>query len=314
MKKRYGFLAAALLSAVTLVLGGCGSDSSSGQKILTSGSSTELPVFESPTVFVPSADGKEYLGSEPLLLDVSNMSQGYLIACSSSEDSRCNLQLSDPSGIAYSYFISPGEHAVIPFSGGEGEYLITAYEQITDSNYSALYLETVDLTLDNIFYPFLYPNQYVSFTEESEASKLAITLLPEDATELDILDEVYRYVTENITYDEEKAETVEVGYLPDIDETLHTGTGICFDYAALMTCMLRSRDIPCKLQIGYSGSVKHAWIDVYTRSTGWIEQAIAFDGKNWTRMDPTFNSTSSNFEDIHQYIGDGNNYTVQFTR
>ena len=37
----------------------------------------------------------------------------------------------------------------------------------------------------------------------------------------------------NISYDEEKARTVESGYLPDVDETLESGKGICFDYAAL---------------------------------------------------------------------------------
>ena len=39
----------------------------------------------------------------------------------------------------------------------------------------------------------------------------------------------------DVTYDEDKAATVETGYLPDIDETLSTGKGICFDYAGLHT-------------------------------------------------------------------------------
>ena len=74
----------------------------------------------------------------------------------------------------------------------------------------------------------------------------------------------------NITYDTKKAETVENGYLPDVDETLETQKGICFDYAALMTSMLRSQGIPTKLQIGYAGKVYHAWISVYLEETGWI--------------------------------------------
>ena len=41
----------------------------------------------------------------------------------------------------------------------------------------------------------------------------------------------YTYVTEHITYDYDKADSVEAGYLPDVDETLQSGTGICFDYA-----------------------------------------------------------------------------------
>ena len=118
----------------------------------------------------------------------------------------------------------------------------------------------------------------------------------------------------NLTYDYEKADTVTTGYLPDVDETLKTGTGICFDYAALTTAMLRSCDIPCKLQIGYAGDIKHAWIDVYIRSKGWVNQAVSFKGDTWTLMDPTFDSNSDDKEAIQDYIGDESNYTVQFTR
>lgn len=74
----------------------------------------------------------------------------------------------------------------------------------------------------------------------------------------------------DITYDNEKAATVSGNYLPDIDETLSTKKGICFDYASLTAAMLRSIGIPAKLAIGYSASVRHAWIDVYIQSVaGW---------------------------------------------
>ena len=126
--------------------------------------------------------------------------------------------------------------------------------------------------------------------------------------------QIYDYVVSNLTYDYEKADTVTTGYLPDVDETLKTGTGICFDYAALTTAMLRSCDIPCKLQIGYAGDIKHAWIDVYIRSKGWVNQAVSFKGDTWTLMDPTFDSNSDDKEAIQNYIGDESNYTVQFTR
>jgi transglutaminase-like putative cysteine protease len=139
-------------------------------------------------------------------------------------------------------------------------------------------------------------------------------MLSDTATDLEALEAIYDYVVQNITYDEVKAETVEAGYLPDVDETLATGTGICFDYAALMTAMLRSRDIPCRLVIGYSGDIKHAWIDVYIRSVGWVDQAISFDGDTWTRMDPTFDANSEQSEDIRNYIGNDENYTVQYIR
>ena len=67
-------------------------------------------------------------------------------------------------------------------------------------------------------------------------------------------------------------------------------------------------------RFGYAGDIKHAWIDVYIRSKGWVNQAVSFKGDTWTLMDPTFDSNSDDKEAIQDYIGDESNYTVQFTR
>lgn len=274
----------------------------------------EPPEYDFLHVLVPSADGEKTLGISPIFLDISNTEQGYMIAQSDSLDKKINIQLTGPDNILYSYFLAPKETAVIPFTSGEGSYQLLCYQQITADQYAALYSEVLEITLENPFLPFLYPNQYVNFNEENEAVQLAFSLLPVDAEELETLSSIYNYVTEHVTYDYDKAYTVETGYLPDIDETLKSGTGICFDYAALMTAMLRSRGIPCKLQIGYNSDLKHAWIDVYIRSEGWINQAISFDGETWNLMDPTFEASSQNSKEAQRYIGDGTNYTVQFSR
>lgn len=288
-----------------ILLAGCGNSPSSDE---------EPPVYSPARVLTPEAPGKKTLGSSPLILDISNQDQGYLTAESDSDDSRMNIQLTSPSGVVYSYFLEPDEQTVLPFSEGSGEYLITCYQQIDGNQYAALYTETLTIKLQNEFLPFLYPNQYVDFSSKSEACKLAASLVKEDMTDIDILKTFYTYVTSHISYDYDKADSVEAGYLPDIDDTLSTGTGICFDYAALTTAMLRSQDIPCKLQIGYSGDVKHAWIDVYIRGSGWVTKAVSFDGDTWKLMDPTFDANSDGDEAIQEYIGDESNYTVQFTR
>lgn len=277
-------------------------------------STAEPPEYDSLHVLVPSADGEKTLGISPIFLDISNIEQGYMIAQSDSLDKKINIQLTGPDNILYSYFLAPKETAVIPFTSGEGSYQLLCYQQITADQYAALYSEVLEISLENPFLPFLYPNQYVNFNEENEAVQLAFSLLPADAGELETLSAVYDYVTRHITYDYDKAYTVENGYLPDIDETLQSETGICFDYAALMTAMLRSRGIPCKLQIGYNSDLKHAWIDVYIRSKGWINQAISFDGEAWNLMDPTFEASSQSSKEAQRYIGDGTSYTVQFSR
>ena len=285
--------------------GSCGNSPSSDE---------EPPVYSPARVLTPEAPGKKTLGSSPLILDISNQDQGYLTAESDSDDSRMNIQLTAPSGVVYSYFLEPDEQTVLPFSEGSGEYLITCYQQVDGNQYAALYTETLTIKLQNEFLPFLYPNQYVDFSSKSKTCKLAASLVKKDMTDIDILKTFYTYVTSHISYDYDKADSVEAGYLPDVDDTLSTGTGICFDYAALTTAMLRSQDIPCKLQIGYSGDVKHAWIDVYIRGSGWVTKAVSFDGDTWKLMDPTFDANSDGDEAIQEYIGDESNYTVQFTR
>ena len=208
----------------------------------------DAQVYSPLQVLVPEAPGKKTLGTSPLVLDISDTDQGYLTAVSDSTDQMMNVQLTAEDGVVYSYFISPGESAVIPFSSGSSTYQVSCYQQISDSQYAALYADTLEIKLANEFLPFLYPNQYVNFTPDSEASKLALSMVSEDTSDIDALQIIYNYVVSHVTYDYDLADTVASGYLPNVDETLQTGKGICFDYAALRAAMLRSCDIPCKLQ------------------------------------------------------------------
>ena len=124
--------------------------------------------------------------------------------------------------------------------------------------------------------------------------------------------QIYNFVIKNISYDKKKAENVPYGYTPDPDETLDTGKGICFDYAALMSAMLRSQRIPTKLEVGYSGDVYHAWISCYVDEIGWGDNIIEFDGKNWSIMDPTLAANNS-ASDVKKYVENGKNYVTKYT-
>ena len=92
---------------------------------------------------------------------------------------------------------------------------------------------------------------------------------------------------------------------------MKTGKGICFDYAALMTSMLRSQRIPTKLEVGYAGETYHAWISTYVDDKGWVDDIIKFDGKNWQLMDPTL-AASNDKESVKKYVNDKNHYVVKF--
>ena len=265
-------------------------------------------------VLVPEADGTKQIGEDPLILDLSHTDQGYFIGTKTGDGGKINLQLIGPDSVTYKYFIEEADApTVFPFTAGSGSYTIMAFQNISGDQYASLFSQVIDVELKDDFLPFLYPNQYVNFRQDSQAVSLAAQLTEGLTSDVDALTAVYEYVTTNITYDNEKAATVSGNYLPDIDETLSTKKGICFDYAALTASMLRSVGIPAKLAIGYSASVRHAWIDVYIQSIGWVERAVEFNGDEWKLMDPTFAATGTD-ESIQEYIGDGDNYITEYVR
>ena len=148
---------------------------------------------------------------------------------------------------------------------------------------------------------------------DSKCVKKGESLAEKDCySDLDVVTQIYNFVIKKISYDKKKAENVPYGYTPDPDETLDTGKGICFDYAALMSAMLRSQRIPTKLEVGYSGDVYHAWISCYVDEIGWVDNIIEFDGKNWSIMDPTLAANNS-ASDVKKYVGNGKNYVTKYT-
>ncbi len=268
-----------------------------------------------PNVLIPKADNLSIIGSDPLIIDTSHTDQGYIMAKYNGNASKASVQITGTDNITYKYFFNPSDTFVsLPLTSGDGPYTIQGYENITGSQYAVLFKETIQVSLASEFLPFLYPNQYVSFTSDSLAVHTASEIVKDAVSDLDAVKKIYHYIIKNIHYDSQKAQSVSIGYLPDVDTTLTTKSGICFDYAALTAAMLRSQSIPTKLEIGYAGDVYHAWISVYIKEIGWIDKLIEFTGDAWTRMDPTFASNNDNSKQILNYIGDGSNYSLQYTR
>ena len=316
VKKR--FAAAALgLVLVLNIFTGCGSGDSDNGKIDVSDSEKSSMSGGSAavaTTLMPEASGTVTDGNSDVTIDMSNTSDGYfMVDYLTQTDKRLKLSVKGPSGTAYTYNITQiGAYETFPFSDGSGTYTIGVYQNVSGNSYSSVFSTTADVSLKDEFAPFLLPNQYVNYTKESKVVKKAAELVSGDSTDLERIQSIYTWVVENVTYDTEKAATVESGYLPDVDEILESKKGICFDYAALMASMLRSQDIPCKLVVGYAGTAYHAWIDAYTSETGWVNNVIYFDGNEWKLMDPTFASSGNESEEVMEYIGDGSNYTEKY--
>lgn len=268
----------------------------------------------SPKVLTPCADGTDVSGNDSIEIDLSNKANGYLMAKYSGSADKVKFFIITPDDVRYTYDLPAStEWMALPFTAGDGTYTLDVREHVSDELYSNLYQESVDVTLSDEFAPFLYPNQYTWFTADTKAVTKASELTKGCNDGLDAITKIYDYVIKNVEYDYDKAADVQNGYLPNVDETLTSKKGICFDYAALMTAMLRSQGIPTKLEIGYSGDIYHAWISTYLEESGWVDHIIEFDGKNWSLIDPTL-AASNDSSSVKDYIGDGSNYTVKYSR
>ncbi len=236
-----------------------------------------------------------------------------MVKYSGDSSAKLKVILTGPSGVKYTYNLSnKGNYETFILSDGSGQYSIGVYKNISGTKYSTLLTKSFKVSLSNEFAPFLRPNQYVNYTEKSQVVGVAASLVSGCKNDIEKVEKIYDYVVKNIAYDKQKAQTVQSGYVPVVDEVLKSKKGICFDYAAVMASMLRSQGIPTKLVTGYTGSVYHAWISTYTDETGWVEGIIFFDGTTWRLMDPTFASTGNSSDTIMKYIGDGKNYQEKY--
>lgn len=303
-----------ILSVLTIfVLAGCSSNSEATKTTQGSRDNT-------PTILVPGNDGLVTIGNDTITFDLSHYDQGYTIVTYRGSNAKVKVRIQNPqSGELYTYDIHDGQN-VFPLTGGNGTYTFTAYENISGTKYSQLYNGTYDIQIENDYITYLYPNQYVNYNKDTKAIETAQDLAKSADDDLDVVSSVYEYVIDTISYDDDKAQKAKdgqmSGYLPDVDTILKEKKGICFDYAAVMATMLRTQNIPTRMEIGYAliddEAVYHAWISVYIQDVGWIDDLIQFDGKNWSMMDPTLISDSNNSASMRDVVKNKNNYTTKY--
>lgn len=271
-----------------------------------------VPLANVPSELVPAASGTAVEKNKRAEIDYSNTSDGYvMVRFIDSTTKRLKAQVIGPT-TTYNYDIPVGKWITFPLSDGNGTYKVNIAENTSGTKYAIVLSASFKVTLKDEISPFLRSNQYVDFVSAPQSVKKAAELTKGITDPLTKVEKVYNFVVNNLTYDTEKAKTVKSGYLPVLDSVLAAKKGICFDYASLMAGMLRSQGVPCKLVVGYAGTAYHAWINVWTKETGWINGVIYFDGTDWKRMDPTFDSASNSSKSIMEFIGNGSNYTAKY--
>ena len=245
-------------------------------------------------------------GDDKVKLDLSTANEGYVGVRMQAEDqARARVVCGENK---YDYYIpNDGTVVFLPLQWGSGTYEFFICEKIANGNHAVRLNASVDAKIEDEFDPFLRPNVLINYTKDSACVKKAAELAAECETALDVVKAVMDYLCVTVSYDNEKASTVKNPYLPDVDEIIKTGKGICFDYSAVAATMLRSQGIPTKMVFGdvAPNQLYHAWNMIYTEETGWIMVKYQVNKESWNRLDITFydNGTSE------EYIGDGSNYT-----
>jgi len=266
--------------------------------------------FEIP---IPDAPGLLAEKNDQAFIDHSNKHYGYVtVGFLENTENNIKVMIVVPGGREYVYGLTPGSNEVFPLSDGDGRYIISIHEHVIDNIFRDVLSTTIYVELINEFVPFLHPSQYVSYCKESPVTAKAYELSMTNGNLVELIEAVYNFVVENISYDFEFAETVGVGYTPDLNKVLERGSGICLDMATLTTAMLRSQGIPSKLVFGYYydstlGNIYHAWVSVFSEEDGKIGESINIIGGTWNILDPSLVSILG-MSETGVTVGDGKIY------
>lgn len=226
------------------------------------------------TAKMPQASGGSVFAQNGAEIDYSNTAEGYIMVRYSGSAKIKVLVYFNGGSSYYQYNIAgDGAYVTLPLQSGSGSYRVRFMENVSGNSYAELCSTVLNADVSGSGYP-LYPNQFVNYTRSSAAVAKAKSLCAGSASNAQKVAAIYRFITGNIKYDYAKAKSVTAGYLPNVDSTLSSKKGICFDYSALMATMCRSQGIPTRLVIGNTGAGYHAWNEVYLGG--------------WKRYDSTF--------------------------
>jgi hypothetical protein len=212
---------------------------------------------------LPEATGKTMKKDGKMTIDCSNMSEGYIMVKAKKSSKKLKVQIAT-AGAKLNYNLNgDGEYEVFPLQFGSGKYQVKLYEHVKGKSYSEEGKVKLSVKMPDELSCFLYPNQYVSYDENTSCVKYAQEMCKDMTEQTEIYKAVCTYVVQNFIYDYIKSVSVQSmsQQMPDIEGCWEKRMGICQDLSAMTCAMLRSQGIPARLMIGTVGSnTYHAWV------------------------------------------------------
>ena len=240
--------------------------------------STEVPA--GARFAEPSGNGDKTIKKSGTTIDYGNASDGYIMVKQEKGKLRYKMKVSCGDDTLTYDLNNNGDYEVFPLQLGSGKYKIQVFKQVKGTSYSPVSSSSFKAKLSSKSIVYLYPNQYAWYTEMFNCVAKSAEVCDGLKSDKEKMDAVFKWCSSRISYDYILAMTVKAGYIPDVDEVVEKQMAICFGYAAVMACMLRTQGVPTQLVIGYADNTYHAWNNVL------------IDDK-WVRKDATFASTNA---------------------
>lgn len=214
-------------------------------------------------------------------IEIENSATGIVSAYYANETGRRLKILVEKNGEKYYYDLNnAGQTENFPLQMGEGNYTVTIFENIAGTSYKKVFSKglTADFTETNATY--LQSIQSIDWNTSMAAVQIAGELVGDRVTDSEKVAAIYNYVIANVQYDYDKINFINSMYLPDIDQTLASQKGICYDFSSTFAGMLRSVGIPAKLVKGYTINANgyHAWNEVYIDGA-WVVIDTCYDSQ-----------------------------------
>lgn len=218
--------------------------------------------------------------NEPVI-DTSKANSGTLgVRYNNTSGKRVKLMI-EKGDSRYTYNLAgDGSLETFPLQSGNGEYTVSIMENTEGNKYRYVMSEKVTVQGKDSNSPYLGSIQMINWNTNMAAIKKAAELTSGASSDDAKVKKIYNYVVSNIRYDYNKLANLPSTYIPVIDNTYSSKSGICYDFASLTAAMLRSVGVPTKLVMGYADGVEgyHSWNEVYMGGK-WVVIDTSYDSQ-----------------------------------
>ena len=197
-----------------------------------------------------------------LVVDAGNAAQGYILARGKGKQKAAQAARDAGTIQADLRFEHGGGIRGLSAAARRRQLTVELFENVSGKKYAAEGKVTVRVKLDDPYAPFLGPNQYVHYTQGTEAVKTSMRLRGHDGRSGDLWETIRGYIKANYMYDYVKAAAKLRAAPCRISTAAMKENGNLSGSGGAGGLLLRVQGVPTRLMVGYAGKMYHAWNSV----------------------------------------------------